>query len=183
MARRRLIWHLGLAQPARPGIGANLETHREPLVESEVQVIATEDEARLATHEMLRTHQHDGLRRSEVEGRWARVCDRVWQHKGVSVVSTPDLCLADKDQIRLALDPLIGVEVHLVLTAGSFSRQLNGGWLAELRAGQSTGWEKYVDRVLAPTLSTARPSSSGPATTCPRCSAAGAGPSMPTGCT
>jgi hypothetical protein len=64
------------------------------------------------------------------------------------VLSTPDLCSADKDQIRLALDPLIGVEVHLVVTLDSFSQQLYGGWLAELRAGRTTGWDKYVGRVL-----------------------------------
>ena len=65
------------------------------------------------------------------------------------MLSTPDLCVADKDQIRLALDPLIGVEVHLVVTVDSFSQQLYGGWLAELRAGRATGWDKYVGRVLA----------------------------------
>ena len=64
------------------------------------------------------------------------------------MLSTPDLCAADKDQIRLALDPLIGVEVHLVVTLDSFSQQLYGGWLAELRAGRTTGWDKYVGRVL-----------------------------------
>ncbi len=60
----------------------------------------------------------------------------------------PTCALADKDQIRLALDPLIGVEVHLVVTLDSFSQQLYGGWLAELRAGRTTGWDKYVGRVL-----------------------------------
>ncbi len=60
----------------------------------------------------------------------------------------PTSALADKDQIRLALDPLIGVEVHLVVTLDSFSQQLYGGWLAELRAGRTTGWDKYVGRVL-----------------------------------
>ena len=82
-----------------------------------------------------------------MEGQWARICDRVWKHKGVSVLSTPDVCAADKDQLRFALDQLIGVEVHLVLTVDSFSHQLYGAWLAELRAGRSTGWEKYVRRV------------------------------------
>ncbi len=72
----------------------------------------------------------------------------MWQHKGVSVLSTPDICAADKDQIRLVLDPLIGVETHLVVTVDSFSQQLYGGWLAELRAGRTTGWDKYVGRVL-----------------------------------
>lgn len=151
MGRRKLIWHLGLADAPRPVIGANLEAHREQLEGAGIQVAATRQDAALATHELLRTHRNDGLSRSEVDGRWSRVCDRVWRHKGVSMISTAKLCLADKDQLKLALDPLIGVEVHLVLTADSFSQQLYGGWLAELRSGRTTGWDKYVDRVLAPT--------------------------------
>jgi len=148
MARRKLIWHIGLAQAPRAVIEANLTEYGEVLDEAGVRVVATAEDARLATHEILRTHRQAGLARHEVEGRWARVCDRVWEHKGVSVLSTPDLCAADKDQLRFALDPLIGLEVHLVVTLDSFSQQLYGGWLAELRAGGSTGWDKYVGRVL-----------------------------------
>ena len=149
MSKRKLIWNFGLAHSARPVVAAGLAAHAESLEAHDVRVVASQAEARLATHDLLRTHRSAGLDRSEVEGQWARVCDRVWKHKGVSVLSTPDLCVADKDQIKLALDPLIGVEVHLVLTVDSRSEQLYGGWLAELRAGSSTGWEKYVDRVLA----------------------------------
>ena len=148
MARRQLIWHIGLADPARPAIGAGLDAHREALAAAGVRAVATDEEARAATHELLRTHQQAGLSRGDVEGLWVRICDRVWSHKGVSVLSTPDLCRADKDQLRLALDPLIGVEVHLVVTMESVSQQLYGGWLAELCTGGSTSWEKYVDRVL-----------------------------------
>src|SRR6478735_3490449 len=148
MARRKLIWHIGLAQAPRAVLEANLAEHGEAIDEAGVRVVATADEARLATHEILRTHREAGLSRHDVEGRWARICDRVWEHKGTSVLSTPDLCAADKDQIRFALDPLIGIEVHLVVTLDSFSQQLYGGWLADLRAGGSTGWDKYVGRVL-----------------------------------
>jgi hypothetical protein len=148
MARRKLIWHIGLAQAPRAVIEANLAEHGEAIEEAGVRVVASGDEARLATHEILRTHREAGLSRHDVEGRWARICDRVWDHKGVSILSTPDLCAADKDQLRFALDPLIGIEVHLVVTLDSFSQQLYGGWLAELRAGRSTSWEKYVARVL-----------------------------------
>lgn len=148
MARRTLIWHIGLASAPRSVIEANLTEHGDLLAADAVRVVASAEEARLATHEVLRTHRSAGLRREEVEGRWARICDRVWEHKGVSVLSTPDLCAADKDQIRLALAPLIGLEVHLVVTLDSFSQQLYGGWLAELRSGRSTGWDKYVRRVL-----------------------------------
>lgn len=149
MSRRKLIWHLGLAQPLRPVIGSGLEAHAEALAARGLQVVASPEQARHATHELLRTHRTAGLRRSAVEGTWARVCDRVWKHKGISLLSTPDLCVADKDQIRFALDPLIGVEVQLVFTVDSRPEQLYGGWLAELRAGRSTGWAKYVDRVQA----------------------------------
>ena len=148
MARRKLVWHIGLAQAPRAVIEANLTEHSEAIQEAGVRVVATVDDARLATHEILRTHREAGLSRHDVEGRWSRICDRVWEHKGISVLSTPELCAADKDQLRFALDPLIGVEVHLVVTVDSFSQQLYGGWLAELRSGESTGWEKYVARVL-----------------------------------
>ena len=151
MRKRQLIWHLGVAQAPRPVIPANLETHRESLEADGVQVAATAEDARLATHELLRTHKAAGLSRRQVDGCWARICQRVWQHKGPSLLATPDLCAADKDEIRLALDALIGVEVHLVVTVDSFSQQLYGGWLAELRAGRATGWDKYVARVLSPT--------------------------------
>ena len=148
MARRRLVWHLGLPQAARPVVPATLEHHADALGAAGVQVVADREGASLATHELLRTHRGAGLARHDVEGRWARICDRVWSHRGVSVVSTPDLGAADKDQLRLALDPLIGIEVHLVVTLDSFSAQLYGAWLAELRRGSGTGWEKYAARVL-----------------------------------
>ena len=150
MSRRKLIWHIGLPDAVRAVVGASLEANAPALDSAGVQVVATAEEGRLATHELLRTHQQAGLSRREVEGGWARICDRVWQHKGVSVLSTPDLCIADKDQLDLALNPLIGVEVHLVVTLASFSEQLYGAWLGELRAGRSPGWENYLDRVLAP---------------------------------
>lgn len=151
MSRRKLIWHIGPATPARPVIAANLVAHHGALEAAGILVAASPAEARLATHELLRDHRGAGLSRREVEGRWARICDRIWQHRGVSVLSTPELCLADKDQIKLALDPLIGVEVHLVVTLDSFSQQIYGGWLAELRAGRTTGWEKYVGRIVTRT--------------------------------
>lgn len=150
MTRRTLIWHIGLAHAARPVVAANLEVHGAALAAAGVHVAASSSEVDRATHELLRTHHDAGLSRRDVEGTWARICDRVWEHKGVSLLSTPELCLADKDQLRLALDPLIGVEVHLVVTMESFSEQVYGAWLAELRSGRTTGWDKYAGRVLAP---------------------------------
>jgi hypothetical protein len=155
MARRRVIWHLGLAHPLRDPVGAGLEQHSDALDAAGFRVIASPDEARLASHELLRTHADAGLAAEEVGGRWARITDRAWEHKGTSLLSTPDLCAADKDQLRLALDPLIGLEVHVVLTVAPWGEQLYGGWLAELAheaerdTGGGTDWDTYVSRVSA----------------------------------
>lgn len=127
---------------------ANLDHHADALAAAGLPVVADAEEAAHATHELLRTHRDADLRRRDVEGRWARICDRVWAHRGVSLLSTPDLGVADKDQLRLALDPLIGIEVHLVVSLDTFSSQLYGAWLAELRAGRTTSWQKYAARVL-----------------------------------
>ncbi|SDS95517.1 hypothetical protein SAMN04488570_3131 [Nocardioides scoriae] len=148
MSRRTLIWHIGLPQAARLVLPANLDHHADALAAAGLPVVADAEEAAHATHELLRTHRDADLRRRDVEGRWARICDRVWAHRGVSLLSTPDLGVADKDQLRLALDPLIGIEVHLVVSLDTFSSQLYGAWLAELRAGRTTSWQKYAARVL-----------------------------------
>jgi hypothetical protein len=149
MARRTLIWHIGLADAPRAVVGTTLEAHREALDALGLRVVATAEESRLATHEVLRTHRDAGLARADVEGVWARIVDRVWRHRGVSLLSTPDLCVADKDELRFALDQLVDVEVHLVVTVDSVPAQLYGAWLARLREGRTTGWDKHVRRVLA----------------------------------
>jgi hypothetical protein len=157
MARRTLIWHIGPADPARDVIGANLAAHAAALEAAGARVVGGLCTAVKATHELLRTHRRAGLFRKEVEGQWARICDQVWSHKGVSLLSTPGLCVADKDHLRLALDPLIGVEVHLVVTADTWSQQLYGAWLAELRSGGTTAWETYVGRVVARVIENGAP--------------------------
>ena len=68
MARRKLIWHIGLAQAPRAVIEANLEEHGEAIEESGVRLVATADDARLATHEILRTHRAAGLSRHRGRG-------------------------------------------------------------------------------------------------------------------
>lgn len=148
MARRTLIWHLGLPQAARPVVPGSLAAHADALDDLGRRVVATPDEAALATHELLGTHRAAGLRRKDAAGAWARIADRVWAHRGVSLLSTPDLAAADKDELRLALDPLIGIEVHLVLGVDPLAEQVYGAWVAELLAGQRLGLRKFSARVV-----------------------------------
>ena len=48
MARRRLVWHLGLPQAARPVVPATLEHHAEALGAAGVRVVASREEAERA---------------------------------------------------------------------------------------------------------------------------------------
>ena len=48
MARRKLIWHIGLAQSPRAVIEANLAAHHETLEGAGVRSVATAEDARLA---------------------------------------------------------------------------------------------------------------------------------------
>lgn len=148
MARRKLIWHLGLPDPARPVLPATLDTHRDALAGLGVQVVADAVESERAVHELRHTHREAGLRRKDVQGTWSRLADRVWSHRGTSVVSTPGLCAADGEWLRLALDPLIGVEVRLVLTAEPLADQVYGAWVADLLRGGRSGLRKHAGRVL-----------------------------------
>ena len=69
MARRKLIWHIGLAQAPRAVIEANLAAARARRSRRPAYgVVATADEARLATHEILRTHREAGLSRQRRRG-------------------------------------------------------------------------------------------------------------------
>lgn len=118
MAKKRKAYlHVGM-----PGVGDVVETalvhHRDALVELGVDVPAkSSQESFRAAVEIMRDHKEWGLKRSEVEGQWTRLCRRVEKGKNAVLFSQPLLAGADKDQIALLLDALHGFEIHVVVTA------------------------------------------------------------------
>lgn len=148
MARRKLFWHLGPADTATTFLAQALEERATALADHGLRVQATALEANLATHELLRTHRSADLKRGDVEGTWAAILDRVWRHKGNSVLSTPLLCAADKDQLRLALDGLRGIEVHLVFLVRPLPALVHDAWNQTVTSGAGTSLKKYLGRVL-----------------------------------
>lgn len=148
MARRRLYWHLGPADTATTFLAHALDERSAELAALGLRVQATPVEASLATHELLRTHRAADLKRADVEGTWAEILDRIWKHKGNSVLSTPLLCAADREQLELALDGLRGIEVHLVLLVRPLPALVHDAWNQAVTAGAGTSLQKYLDRVL-----------------------------------
>lgn len=123
MARRKLIWHVGPADPGTAFLADALRERREDL---------------------------DALGIALPEGTWPEIEEQVWAHKGVSVLSTPGISRARKEQVELRLTGLRDVEVHLVWLVRDLPTQVYAGWQEGIQQGSTTGLDRYAARVLDP---------------------------------
>lgn len=118
--KRKAYLHVGM-----PGTGdvveAALVHHREAILELGFEVPArSAEETFLASLEILRAHRAWGYERPEVEGQWAALCRRAWRGNLPVVVSLPMMAGANRPEIDLLLDGLVGMQVHVVVTAGPY---------------------------------------------------------------
>ena len=123
MSRRRVIWHIGPADPGTSFLAEALERRADELAAHGIAVPT---------------------------GAWHEVEDKIWRHKGTSVLSTPDIARADADQIALRLVGLRDLEVHLVLLVRDLPTQVHASWQDGLRHGASTSLKRYAARLLDP---------------------------------
>jgi hypothetical protein len=127
MARRKLIWHIGPSDPGTAFLSDALVQQRDEL-----------DALGIAVPQ------------SAPVGPWHEVEDGIWKHKGLSLLSTPDLARADNDAVALRLSGLRDVELHLVVLVRDLPTQVYAGWQAGLQHGSTTSLKKYAARVLDP---------------------------------
>jgi hypothetical protein len=123
--RRRVIWHIG---PSDPGTTFLADALREQRDELDAVGIAVPQES--------------------TDAAWHEIEDRIWKHKGLSILSTPDLARADKEAVALRLAGLRDIELHLVLLVRDLPTQVYAGWQAGLQRGSTTSLHKYAARVL-----------------------------------
>lgn len=116
--KRKVFLHVG---PAGAGdvIELALVHHRDALVELGIDVpVRSAEETFLSAVEIMREHKAWGFARKEVEGQWADVCRRIWKGNQTVALSLPLLARASRPEIDLLLDGLVGLQVHVVITAG-----------------------------------------------------------------
>ena len=77
------------------------------------------------------------LSEEDVAGSWAALCGRAREHPGTTVISHEVLAGATTDQVRAAIAPLAGLEVHVVVTARDLGRQAPAHWQEEGSASPS----------------------------------------------
>jgi hypothetical protein len=123
LSRRRVIWHIGPDDPGTAFLAGALAQQRDELEALDIAV---------------------------PQGRWHVIEDQIWQHKGLSLLSTPGAARADREKVALRLAGLRDVEVHLVVLVRDLPTQVYAGWQDGLRHGSTTSLTKYVARVLDP---------------------------------
>ncbi|HEX4189592.1 MAG TPA: hypothetical protein VHZ06_01250 [Marmoricola sp.] len=120
MARRKVIWHIGPADPGTAFIAPALAHAAEELAALDIAV---------------------------PNGPWYEIEDQIWKHKGTSLLSTPDISRADADRIALRLTGLRDLEVHLVVLSRDLPTQVHASWQAGLQHGSTTSLKKYTERI------------------------------------
>ncbi|PVG84303.1 hypothetical protein DDE18_01335 [Nocardioides gansuensis] len=119
MAKKKVFLHIGAAVP---GVSETHTALRDSAATAEAGLAVPKlDQADLdrADIEIRRRHKAEGLKRKDVEGAWAEVCRKAFKaaRKGHDVViSQPGFVEADYQQVALALDGLVGLQLHLVVT-------------------------------------------------------------------
>ncbi len=86
-----------------------------------------------------------GLDPARVEGTWKALCERArtfLEQEGGStaVLSHEVLAGATTDQVRWALAPLAGLDVHVVVTARDLGRQAVAHWQEEVKLGSTASF-------------------------------------------
>jgi hypothetical protein len=127
MARRSVIWHIGPDDPGTAFLADALQEQRDEL-------------AALGIAVPQQRHRDP----------WHELEDRIWKHRGPSLLSTPDLSRADRDAVALRLAGLRDVELHLVVLVRDLPTQVHAAWQAGLQHGSTTSLSRYAARVLDP---------------------------------
>lgn len=129
-----------LVGPAIPG----LEELHDALAGSAAQLSTaglavpdvTQTDLLRAGVEILRTHKAHGLRRSDVEGAWARVCRKALKVRGDVVIAQDSFVEGSPEQLQLALDTLAGHRVQVVLTPSYDDAALADAWRPLVKKGR-----------------------------------------------
>jgi hypothetical protein len=103
-----------------------------------------------------------GLEPARIAGTWAALCERARGFEGTTVISHEVLGGATPAQVDAALEPLRGLEVHVVVTARDLGRQATAHWQEEVKLGATTSFADFErDQLRADTGRDAGPDAGG----------------------
>lgn len=140
----RVVVHVGLPKTGTTYLQTLLADNRDRLRESGVLYPFVRPGAMFhGAVEVRGSHAKFGLTAEQVAGTWAAVCERALSYDGVAVISHEVLAGASLEQVRAALAPLAGAEVHVVVTARDLGRQATAHWQEEVKLGATWSFADF----------------------------------------
>ena len=140
----RVVLHVGLPKTGTTYLQSLLAGHRDDLREAGVLYPFVRPGAMFhGAVEVRGSHAKFGLSADRVAGAWAAVCERARTFGGTAVISHEVLAGATPEQVRAAVAPLDGVEVHVVVTARDLGRQATAHWQEEVKLGATWSFAEF----------------------------------------
>lgn len=144
----RVVLHVGLPKTGTTYLQSLLAGHRDELRAAGVLYPFVRPGAMFhGAVEVRGSRDKFGLSAEQVTGAWATVCGRardfVEQGRGTAVISHEVLAGATPEQVRAAVAPLAGTEVHVVVTARDLGRQATAHWQEEVKLGASWSFADF----------------------------------------
>lgn len=135
-SNRRVVLHVGLPKTGTTFLQGLLAANRDRLREHGVLYPYLRPGAMFrGAVEIRGSHAKFGLSAADVRGAWAALCESARAHEGTTILSHEVLAGATRQQVRDALEPLAGIEVHVVVTARDLGRQAVAHWQEEVKLG------------------------------------------------
>ena len=139
---RRVFLHIGTPKSATTYIQDSLWPNRHELRALGVQVPLAHQSSHWRVGIHARTLGVDGGRSFPVE--YKRFLDRVTEWDGDIVLSTEILCAINPKQVKLFVDSITCDEVHVIITARDFVRQVTAEWQQHVKGGVSRTLEEFI---------------------------------------
>lgn len=139
---RRVFLHIGTPKSATTYIQDSLWPNRHELRALGIQVPLAHQGSHWRVGIHARTLGIDGGRTFPVE--FKRFLDRVNEWEGDIVLSTEILCAINPKQVKLFVESIPCDEVHVIITARDFVRQVTAEWQQHVKGGVSRSLEEFI---------------------------------------
>ncbi len=136
--------HVGLPKTGTTWLQDLLTRHQEPLRAAGVQWPTPSPGAMFrAAVDVRGSHEKFGLSTMDVRARWVSLCRHAHQFPGLTVLGHEVLGGATPEQVERALEPLHGLQVHVVVTARDLGRQAVAHWQEEVKLGDTRSFAEF----------------------------------------
>ncbi|GAA4371642.1 hypothetical protein GCM10023146_21160 [Nocardioides caricicola] len=142
--QQRVVLHVGLPKSGTTYLQGLLAANRDRLRAAGILYPFLRPGAQFhGAVEVRGSHAKFGLSADDVAGTWAALCARARSFEGTTIISHEVLAGASPDEVRAALEPLAGLEVHVVVTARDLGRQSVAHWQEEVKLGATYSFAEF----------------------------------------